>query len=398
MTTLSFALAVVIPMLAATAPEARAATPSLLLGGPRVAEYQPIRGDNFLAWQQNTKSNPGHYDIYARSLGGGQKFKVNPSGTNGANGDIDGDVLVYQQFEGGKSQLRFFDLVGRTHSDPPPGVNTDEWEYWPSMSGNWLLFGRLYDSGLRRIILFDLSTNTARRLDRSRGERWFLAPGQVSGDYAVWYKCSSDTDCDVFRYHIPDRTMEKIPNQGGRLHAPSVTPDGTVFFARSRYGCGTGVRLIAQPLEGEAVVLWSLPRSGDDIATTKAYVDAQGVTTILFDHFECGEPAVSDAWEIVADLSPQLTVEPGGDGSGTVTSSPAGIDCGTDCQERYDPGTEVTLTANPDPSSTFGGWTNCDTVQVDSTCKMAMSGDKTVTATFVLAPPPVAEILLSKGI
>ena len=44
-------------------------------------------------------------------------------------------------------------------------------------------------------------------------------------------------------------------------------------------------------------------------------------------------------------------------GSGNVLSSPAGINCGTDCSERYFAGTVVTLTPTPDQSWIFGGWT-----------------------------------------
>ena len=36
---------------------------------------------------------------------------------------------------------------------------------------------------------------------------------------------------------------------------------------------------------------------------------------------------------------PTLTVLKSGTGSGTVTSSPAGINCGSDCSEAYNPGT-----------------------------------------------------------
>lgn len=42
-------------------------------------------------------------------------------------------------------------------------------------------------------------------------------------------------------------------------------------------------------------------------------------------------------------------------GSGTVASSPAGINCGTDCSEVYPNGTSVTLRATPDAGYTFGG-------------------------------------------
>ena len=39
-----------------------------------------------------------------------------------------------------------------------------------------------------------------------------------------------------------------------------------------------------------------------------------------------------------------LTVSKAGTGSGTVTSSPVGIDCGADCTQDYDYNTVVTLT------------------------------------------------------
>ena len=42
-----------------------------------------------------------------------------------------------------------------------------------------------------------------------------------------------------------------------------------------------------------------------------------------------------------------LTVTRSGLGLGTVTSSPAGVNCGGDCSETYDAGTVVVLTATP---------------------------------------------------
>ena len=51
-----------------------------------------------------------------------------------------------------------------------------------------------------------------------------------------------------------------------------------------------------------------------------------------------------------------LVVMTSGTGSGVVTSSPAGIDCGADCSEAYPPGSIVTLTAAPAMGSTFEGW------------------------------------------
>ncbi|MBI1872592.1 MAG: S8 family serine peptidase, partial [Acidobacteria bacterium] len=52
--------------------------------------------------------------------------------------------------------------------------------------------------------------------------------------------------------------------------------------------------------------------------------------------------------------NPTLTVSV--TGSGTVSSSPAGIACGTDCSEPYSSGSAVTLTPTPSAGSVFAGW------------------------------------------
>jgi hypothetical protein len=373
----------VLTSLAIGAPDAHAATPELLLGRNKVGEYQPVRGETYLAWQQNTRQHPSHYDVFARLVAGGDKFKVNAGGTQGAIGGIDGNKLVYQQFKGGRSDLKFFDLGTRARTSPPAGVNTDQWEYWPSFSGDWLLFARLYGNGARRIFLFDLSTGDSRRLDSVRGAGSDLAPGQVSGDWAVWSKCRQG-GCDVIRYHIPDGTKQTIPNSGTRQHAPSVAPDGTVFFARGNARCGGSVKLIRRPLLGDETVLWRIS-SGDDIGTTRTFVDTDGVTTVLFDQFDCDEATGSDAWVMGEDFSPQLSVKLSGDASGTVTSSPAGINCGNDCTESYASGTGVTLTEVPAAGASFAGWSGACT-GTSNTCTLTMDGAKSVTATFTLGP------------
>ena len=75
-------IGMILPILTATS---ASAAPEILLGRNRFGEYQGVRGDDFLAWQQNTKAHPGRYDVYARPMAGGEAFKVNAPGTNGAN-------------------------------------------------------------------------------------------------------------------------------------------------------------------------------------------------------------------------------------------------------------------------------------------------------------------------
>jgi alpha-tubulin suppressor-like RCC1 family protein len=72
-----------------------------------------------------------------------------------------------------------------------------------------------------------------------------------------------------------------------------------------------------------------------------------------------------------------------GAGTGTVLSSPAGIDCGADCAELYDVGTAVRLTATASANSTLQDWSGCDTASA-TTCTATLDAAKTVTARFEL--------------
>ena len=92
--------------------------------------------------------------------------------------------------------------------------------------------------------------------------------------------------------------------------------------------------------------------------------------------------AVGDGTVLYSDpFGIDLAVAKQGTGTGTVRSLPPGINCGSDCDEYYDAGTVVTLTAAPDAGSYFAGWSG-DCVSQALTCKVTMDAAKNVTATF----------------
>ena len=76
-----------------------------------------------------------------------------------------------------------------------------------------------------------------------------------------------------------------------------------------------------------------------------------------------------------------LIVEREGDGAGTVTSSPIGIDCGSDCSQSYEEGTKVTLTESHPLGTEFAGWSG-DCAGMAETCMVTMSQARNVAATF----------------
>jgi uncharacterized repeat protein (TIGR02543 family) len=78
---------------------------------------------------------------------------------------------------------------------------------------------------------------------------------------------------------------------------------------------------------------------------------------------------------------PVLSVTLSGTGSGTVSSSPAGINCPGTCSASYTSGTPVTLTAVANAGSAFTSWSGCDSTS-GNTCNVTMTASKSVTATF----------------
>ncbi len=80
------------------------------------------------------------------------------------------------------------------------------------------------------------------------------------------------------------------------------------------------------------------------------------------------------------NTSRRLTVSKTGAGSGTVTSTPAGISCGSVCTASFADGQWVTLAATPASGSVFGGWSGA--CSGTGTCQVQLSGDRSVTASF----------------
>ncbi|MHB8790919.1 MAG: kelch repeat-containing protein [Desulfobulbaceae bacterium] len=84
----------------------------------------------------------------------------------------------------------------------------------------------------------------------------------------------------------------------------------------------------------------------------------------------------------------RLNVDVTGRGTGAVNSGSTGIDCPETCEEVFEHGTVVSLTALPDSPSTFKEWTG-DCIGKDPGCTLTMDDDKHVTAEFYYFPWPM---------
>jgi Pro-kumamolisin, activation domain/Divergent InlB B-repeat domain len=147
-----------------------------------------------------------------------------------------------------------------------------------------------------------------------------------------------------------------------------VTGSGTVTSSPTGINCpstcaaafhgGPQVTLIATPTSGWTFSSWAGACSGSGNCTV-AMTAAQSVTATFLQN---------------PTLSVSVT------GSGTVMSSPAGINCPSTCSATYAANTQVTLTAAPANNWSFEGWGGpCSGV---GNCVVTMNAAQSVTATF----------------
>ncbi len=233
---------------------ARAADPTVVLATD-ANEYEPSATESHLSWTEEA----GRSIVYAMPFGG-SRVRVSERGSSGFNGSVDGTTVTYTQawFDRDRSDIYRFDMGTKTRTKVGAPVSTKAWEYSPTADGDMLAFSRLLDSGERRLILFSDATQTTRTIATTTGNNRVIDGGQLNGDWLVYEKTTYGrngivTSCDVFRYDIASDTTVKIPNPNDRCqYYPAVDEAGTVFFARSGFGCGLNVQLRAY-VEGGAV-------------------------------------------------------------------------------------------------------------------------------------------------
>ena len=158
-------------------------------------------------------------------------------------------------------------------------------------------------------------------------------------------------------------------------NTPSVNQEEAGYY---------GSRLKAFPAAGSEIASWTVNK-GEDWGECPGL---SGPTTcIVFNEAE----EEGDEWEITATFvkfaGPPLIVNIE-EGSGTVVSNPAGIECKgaapKSCETgKITEGTKVTLTASPASGYAFKSWKGCDSGGVNGRqCTVTLSSAKTVGAKF----------------
>lgn len=154
-----------------------------------------------------------------------------------------------------------------------------------------------------------------------------------------------------------------LGNGGGKVtSSPSGIDCGS--DCKENYPYGSKVTLTAVPASNSTLSSWSGPCTITGELTCEVTIDLANQVTATF------------------KLAHLLTINKNGNGKGTVTSNPAGINCGGDCSQNYEVDLNVTLTAAKSPGSVFTGWTGPCSSTTATTCTVKMDQARQIIATF----------------
>ncbi|MGZ4249061.1 MAG: InlB B-repeat-containing protein [Solirubrobacteraceae bacterium] len=208
--------------------------------------------------------------------------------------------------------------------------------------------------------------------------------GQLSNPTAA----ANDGSGNVYAADLDNNRIEKffvshtltVSRTGSGSGNVSSSPAGVDCGASCQYsfGAGTQVTLTATPAPGSSFAGWL----GSGCAATGACRITLGQDT-----------SVTASFNLLPPNRHTLAVHKLGNGKGTITSSPAGINCGVTCTTTFVAGQRVTLTATAASRSRFAGWSGACTTK-STTCTVALTADAAVSARF-LAPPVISRLSIS---
>ena len=173
---------------------------------------------------------------------------------------------------------------------------------------------------------------------------------------------------------------------GQDAYYPQVAtgPDGTTTITWYLTGYNFVVQAATRAAGASAFstpIDLSSTEGGEFSAQVQVAVGSDGTTTITWLGLHGGDLIV----QAMTATPPPSVLTVTKTGNGTVTSTPANINCGTTCTATIANLTTVTLTATAGTASTFNGWSGDCTGT--STCTVSMTQARNVTATFTPRTP-----------
>ena len=194
-----------------------------------------------------------------------------------------------------------YDAVTHTRSAPPAGVNKPSWEFNPTISGKWLLFGRQSGRNYRRsqVILRSLTSKTSFVLADVSTKGDVVYPGQINGNWVVWGRCGPSS-CSVYRWNLTTKAGNKLVNTLQRdtyEFNPAVAADGTAYYVHAGPYCGQRTRLVKHGVGAPETVLTAF-NNGVGLGELTAAANPVSGTDVYFTKVRCALNS-SDVYKVL---------------------------------------------------------------------------------------------------
>ncbi|MEI2711383.1 MAG: CARDB domain-containing protein [Chitinophagaceae bacterium] len=216
---------------------------------------------------------------------------------------------------------------------------------------------------------------------------------RTSGEVACWGanhagQIGDGTTVD----RVDPTTVFLVPSIPVHSLTVNKSGSGTGVVTSSPGGISCGLDCVEAYDEGSQVTMTATPTSGSTFTGwSGAGCSGTGTCQVTIG----SDQTATATFAANPPTQHTLTAAKAGTGQGTITSSPAGIDCGATCSHTFDDATQVTLTAAPTSGSTFTGWSGAG-CSGTGTCQVTINSDQTATATFAADTVLPGEATISK--
>ncbi|HEU4615634.1 MAG TPA: hypothetical protein VFS15_26245, partial [Kofleriaceae bacterium] len=179
------------------------------------------------------------------------------------------------------------------------------------------------------------------------------ATPDASASFTAWGgDCTGTGPCTVTMDQMRSVTATFTGAAGMHMLSVTVTGAGSVTSTPAGINCASGT-CTAMFASTDTVVLQATPSGGATFSMWGGACSGNGSCSVAMTQDRSVTAAFASSGYV-------LTVHLEGDGAGTVTSSPAGIDCSAGnpggCSYDFGPSSgPITLTATPDATSSFAG-------------------------------------------
>lgn len=213
------------------------------------------------------------------------------------------------------------------------------------------------------------------------------APSCISSAISVgstWAKAGFDDNCDVSP-SLDASSLDAISYFSNSASFLNLLAPGSCIRSSvpgGSYVSASGTSMAAPHVAGA----WAVLKQKKPAATVNEVLNAFVTTGKLV--VDQGNNVIKPRIQVAQALgaisaSGNYTLSVGTSGGGTVTSTPAGIDCGASCSASFIANSSVTLTAAASSGNSFTGWSGA-CLGTAPTCPVTMDAARSVTASFAV--------------